>query len=294
MRSSHAVVLCADDFGLTEGVSRGIAALAEMGRLSATSAMTNMPAWRSMAPMLAPLKRRMGVGLHLNLTTGSPLGPMPDLAPGGVFPPLRELLVRSLRRRLDEAEIAREIARQLDAFEDAHGAPPAFIDGHQHIHVLPVVRPALLAVLKGRGLAGRLWLRDPTDRLAAILRRPIGRNKALVVKSLSRGFARAAHAAGFRTNEGFSGFAPLNLSLPMEQVFGEAFSRLGPHPVVMCHPGYADEQLRGLDPAVESREAELAYLRSEAFGALLDQRGIVLATEPHEQKPLSHTGEGGV
>ena len=39
--------------------------------------------------------------------------------------------------------------------------------------------------------------------MAAILRRPIGRSKALVVKSLSQGFARTAQGAGFRTNKGF-------------------------------------------------------------------------------------------
>ncbi|MEE1654833.1 ChbG/HpnK family deacetylase [Microvirga sp. CF3062] len=276
MGLSRNVILCADDFGLADGVSRGIVELAEMGRLSATGAMTNMPGWRRAAGDLRPLQGRIAVGLHLNLTTGSPLGLMPQFAPSGVFPTLKDLLPKALSRKLLADEIAQEIERQLDAFIEAHGEPPAFVDGHQHVHVLPGIRLALIKVLTERGYAGRIWLRDPSDRIAAILRRPIGRSKALIVKSLSQGFARAAHAAGFDTNEGFSGFAPLDLSVPAERVFKEAFSKLGLRPLVMCHPGYVDDELRGLDPAVESRVEELNYLKSDAFRELLEERGLRL------------------
>jgi chitin disaccharide deacetylase len=280
MNTFRDAVLCADDFGLSDGVSQGILELAELGRLSATGAMTNLPGWRRSAPQLAGVRKRIGIGLHLNLTTGAPLGPMPTLAPSGTLPPLKDLLAKTLGRRVAPSEIEGEIARQLDAFTEAYGELPAFVDGHQHVHVLPVVRSALLHVLKERGLAGRLWLRDPSDRAASILRRPIGRNKALVVKSLARGFARSAHGAGFPTNKGFSGFAPLDLSVPAAKVFQEAFSRLGTHPVVMCHPGYVDDELRSLDPAVESRVAELDYLRSSAFGDFLDRHRIRLVPDP--------------
>ena len=280
MGLSRNVILCADDFGLADGVSRGIVELAEMGRLSATGAMTNMPGWRRAAADLRPLDGRIAVGLHLNLTTGSPLGPMPQLAASGTFPALKDLLLKALRRQFQLEEIAQEIERQIDAFEEAHGKPPAFVDGHQHVHALPGIRSTLIRVLKERGYAGRLWLRDPSDRIAAILSRPIGRSKALMVKSLSSGFARTAHAAGFATNQGFSGFAPFDLSVPAERVFGEAFSKLGPRPLVMCHPGYVDDELRALDPAVESRAEELEYLKSDAFGRLLEERGLTLVPDP--------------
>jgi chitin disaccharide deacetylase len=280
MSLSRSVILCADDFGLAAGVSRGIVELAEMGRLSATGAMSNMPGWRRAAPALIPLRDRIAVGLHLNFTVGSPLGPMPGLAPSGTFPALKDLLPKALKRQLPDTEIAEEIGRQIDAFEEAFGAAPAFVDGHQHVHVLPAIRPALIQVLQARGYAGRVWLRDPTDKATAILRRPVGRNKALIVKSLARGFARSAHAAGFQTNKGFSGFAPLDLSVPAARIFEEAFSKLGAQPLVMCHPGYVDDELRALDPALESRVEELNYLKSDAFRALLEERGLRLVPAP--------------
>jgi len=280
MSSFRTVILCADDFGLADGVSRGIVELAEMGRLSATGAMTNMPGWRRAARSLMPLRDRIAVGLHLNFTAGSPLGPMPRLAPSGRFPDLKDLLPKALKRQLPGGEIAQEISRQIEAFEEALGHAPAFVDGHQHVHVLPAIRPALIQALNARGYAGRVWLRDPSDKAMAILRRPIGRSKALIVKSLARGFARSAHAAGFRTNKGFSGFAPLDLSVPAARVFEEAFSKLGAHPLVMCHPGYVDDELRALDPALQSRVEELNYLKSDAFRDLLEQRGLRLVPRP--------------
>jgi predicted glycoside hydrolase/deacetylase ChbG (UPF0249 family) len=272
------VVLCADDFGLSDGVSRGIVELAQMGRLSATGAMTNMPGWKRNAAELLPLNERIGVGLHLNLTTGVPLGNMPQMAPSGTFPALGDILGKALRGALPREEVTQEIGRQLDAFEESFGAAPAFIDGHQHVHVLPVVRQALMHVLKERGYGGRIWLRDPSDRIISILRRPVGRGKALIVNALARGFTAKARALGIQTNDGFSGFAPFDLSIPPERIFMTAFSALGSAPVVMCHPGYVDDELRGLDPAVESRVRELEYLKSDAFGVLLEERGIRLVS----------------
>jgi predicted glycoside hydrolase/deacetylase ChbG (UPF0249 family) len=280
MEPARKVVLCADDYGLTEGVSRGIVEIAHLGRISATSVMSTMPAWPALAAELRPLKDRIGIGLHVNFTTGSPLAAMPNIAPGGAFPALDDLLRRAYTGRLPFEEMRAEIERQFDAFEQAFGAPPTFVDGHQHVHVLPVIRPALLSVLQARGLQGRLWLRDPSDGILPILRREVSANKALIVKALAIGFRRAVLAAGFDTNEGFSGYSPFELATKPERVFGQALKDLGPRPVVMAHPGYADETLRGLDSDVESRDHELAYLRSDAFERLLQERNVTLVAAP--------------
>lgn len=150
----HHVVLCADDFGLTEGVSQGILDLIRMGRLSATSAMVNHPWWPVLAPDLRAYEDRAGIGLHLTLTAGRPIGPMPSLAPRGTLPPLSGALPRLLAGNVPTDELRGEIERQLDAFEAAFGRPPDFVDGHQHVHVLPGVRGELLAALRRRGLRG--------------------------------------------------------------------------------------------------------------------------------------------
>jgi chitin disaccharide deacetylase len=274
------VVLCADDFALADGVSRAILDLARAGRLSATSAMTNRPGWPHLAPALREFDGRLGVGLHLTLTLGEPLGAMPRLAPGGAFPSLSSLMRSALLGGLPRGEIEDEIDRQLAAFEAALGRPPDFVDGHQHIHVLPGIRAGLLQALERRGCRGQVWLRDPSDRLGAILRRRVAVRKALTVRALASGFAGAAHAAGFDTNEGFSGYSPFDPGRDAAADFARFLEALGPRPVVMCHPGHVDAELAGLDPVVEARAREYAYLASEEFADLLRARGVTLALRP--------------
>ena len=271
MTAIRRVVLCADDYGLSEAVSRGILELARAGRISATGAMTNCPAWARMAAPLREVKDRVAIGLHLTLTAGAPLGPMPRFAPGGVFPRMGEILPLALTRRLPLDEIGAEIARQLEAFEEAFGQAPAFVDGHQHVHVLPGIRSELLRTLKEAGYRD-LWLRDPSDKVRSILARRLGAQKALTVSALAFGFAKAARAAGFDTNEGFSGFSPFDPAIEPAQVFTSALQKLGPRPVVMCHPGYVDDELRSLDAVIETRPQELACLASGDFAAPLATR----------------------
>ena len=141
-------VLAFDDFAFTPAVSAGILQLLEAGRISATGAMTNRPSWQADAAQLRAFAGRADLGLHLNLTVGEPLGRMTGLAPAGTLPRMDEMIRASLARSLPGAEIAAEIERQLDAFEQAMGAPPDFVDGHQHVHGLHGVREPLLDRLK--------------------------------------------------------------------------------------------------------------------------------------------------
>jgi chitin disaccharide deacetylase len=284
--SLKAVVLCADDFAISDGVSRGILGLVAMGRLSATSAMTNCPGWPDLAPSLGEHGGRIGIGLHLTLTAGAPLGAMPEFAPEGAFPPLGAVIRHGLAGRLPGREIGAEIERQIDAFVEALGRAPDFVDGHQHVHVLPGIRRPLLDALACRGLAGRLWLRDPADTVRAIVRRGISAPKALTIRVLSAGFRQAAHRAGFATNDGFSGFSPFETGR-VAAVFQRAFLDLGPRPVVMCHPGYPDDALRRLDPVAEVREQERDYLASDAFAALLSSRALALVPAPGGPGPAA-------
>jgi len=275
--SRRAVVLCADDFGLTAGVSRAILELAGQGRLSATSAMTNRPWWPQFGPDLRAHHGIIGVGLHLTLTAGAPLGPMPRLARSGTLPGLRSLIAAT-RSPPALTEIRDEIERQLDRFEAVFGRPPDFVDGHQHVHALPGIRRQLLAVLQARG--ARSWLRDPSDRLSAILRRRVAVSKAVAVAALAFGFGRSAQAAGFDVNDGFSGFSRFDPRREAAADLERAFTALGPRPVVMCHPGQVDDELARVDPVVATRPREFAYLASQRFASFLAAQALTLVASP--------------
>ncbi len=268
-------MLCADDYALSPGVSRGILEALSAGRLTATSAMTSRPSWPVAARALAAFADKADLGLHLNLTAGGPLGAMPAFAPDGYFPKLTAVIGASLLGRLPEAEIRGEIDRQIDAFTAAMGRPPDFVDGHQHVQILPGVRRWLIEALTKRGLAGRVWLRDSADGVGAILARRVEAAKALQVAALATGFARAARAAGFETNEGFAGFSSFDPSRSYRGDFARFLIAPGARPLIMCHPGHADAELAAVDEVLASRELELAYLLSPEFTTDLAARSAV-------------------
>ncbi|HEV7259911.1 MAG TPA: ChbG/HpnK family deacetylase [Bosea sp. (in: a-proteobacteria)] len=253
-------VLCADDFALTDGVSRSILALIEAGKLSAAGAMTNRRHWQTFAADFGALAERADLGLHLNLTCAAPLGSMPRLAPGGEFPALRDLARAAATSSVARREIAAEIARQLDAFEDKLGRAPDYLDGHQHVHVLPGVRRAVLEAVMRRYPAGRVYLRDPADSAVAIRTRGVAVGKALTIAALALGFRRAALRRGIPVNRGFSGVAPFDPGRDFTADLQRFLLKPGPAHLVMCHPGFIDDELARLDPVVATRPVEHAAL----------------------------------
>ncbi len=256
-------VLCADDYALTPAVSRGILRLLDRRRITATGAMTNRPHWPALAGELKGFAATADLGVHLNLTCGAPLGAMPTVAPDGRLPGLGKLLRLALLSPAARREIEAEIGRQLDAFEQAMGRAPDFVDGHQHAHALPGIAANLAAALARRhGATAGFYARDPADALAAILARPAA-GKALAVTLLGRGLGPALRRAGLATNAGFSGYSAFDPAADYAAEFAGALKRPGRAPLVMCHPGEIDEELRSLDPVVETRPRELAFLESE-------------------------------
>lgn len=264
--------LCADDYALTPSVSMGILEAVEAGRLDATGVMTTRPHWRSAAQDIASLGNAVQVGLHLDLTLGPPLTAMRKLAPAGRLPSIGRWIRMSQAGGLPEAEVRAEIAAQVQAFGEHYGAPPAFVDGHQHVHMLPGVREWLLDELNGRGWAGKLWLRDSSDRFGRILQRRVEAPKALLVAAVGRGFRSLARKRGFSTNEGFSGFSAFDPRRDYAADFARFLLAPGPRHLVMCHPGRVDSELERLDPVTYTREQELEFLLSDRFAEMLHAR----------------------
>lgn len=273
---TFAFALCADDFALSPAVTAGILEALAAGRLSATCAMTTQKGWVEAARAFRALSPDADLGLHFNLTLGSPLGDMPRFAPSR-FPAMNAIVPAAWRGALPLDEIRDELRRQLDAFERAHGAPPDFVDGHQHVQVLPGISDVLLAELSARGLAGKCWLRDSADRPKRIFARGKHWGKALTVAGLARGFRKKARAAGFALNDGFSGFSDFDAGADYAADFATYLTAPGPRQLLMCHPGHVDDELARLDPVTASREAELAFLLSPRFAEVTAGLGARLA-----------------
>jgi predicted glycoside hydrolase/deacetylase ChbG (UPF0249 family) len=270
------LVICADDYAISPAVSEGIRQLAAAGRLSATGAMTCMPAWPAEAPALRRLGDALAVGLHVTLTDQRPLGPMPRLAPEGRLPDIASLFKRCFLKLLPTAEVVAELGRQLDAFEAHFGRPPDFIDGHQHVHLLPGIRPAILALFERRLDAGRVWLRDCTDRPLSILKRGSA-VKASIIAALGLPLARAAHAKKIMTNHGFSGFYD-SRTASLNDVLARLLIGAEDGHLLMVHPGHVDDALIACDSLTGPRQIEWETLMAADLSARLAALGFTIAS----------------
>ncbi|HYC03897.1 MAG TPA: ChbG/HpnK family deacetylase [Azospirillaceae bacterium] len=271
------VTVCADDYALSPGVSDGIRELIELGRVTATGCMALSPYWPGHAPGLR--EGPAEAGLHVTLTNHAPLGPMPLLAPSGRLPSLGALLKASLRGLPTGvvAEARGELVRQLDRFEQAMGRPPAFVDGHQHVHLLPGLRGVVLEVLAARYPAGTVWLRDCAEPLPRILARRVAAPKAAFIAALATGLRGQAAALGIPTNRGFRGVYDLRPGHDFGRLFAAFLDPARPGALIMVHPARPDAVLAGLDPVVEARHAERDWLASPAADAAFAKAGAVPA-----------------
>ncbi len=273
--------LCADDYGISPAVSKGIRDLVAQGRLNATSVMVGAPTFdRNTAAALARLNdggRRVAIGLHVTLT-----GKFKPMSPGyrptrhGTFLTLAEMMVRGRLGLLDRGRLTAEIAAQLDAFVAQFGQRPDFIDGHQHVHLFPQVREAFLDVAKAK--APQAWVRQ-CGRSETLPSAPVSDYKTRILDALSKKFRALAEARGLTTNPAFAGaydFASAS-EADFARLFPEFLRGLPPQGLVMCHPGFVDAELERLDPLTTQREREYAYLAGDTFPGVLRTHGMALA-----------------
>jgi chitin disaccharide deacetylase len=270
--------LCADDYGISSGVNRSIRDLIARGRLNATSVMVvggaighdEVEALKT-AAAAAP---RAAIGLHVTLT--APFRPLTmHFRPvyGGLFPTFPKLLRAGFARRLDGEIIRTEVMVQLKSFSEQFGKPPDFVDGHQHAQLYPGVRDGFLDAVKE--IAPNAWVRQAgrPRSLARALTAP----KALFLDLLSAEFRRRAARASLAVNPGFAGAYDFSGAPDFAPLMAQFLDGLPDGGVIMCHPGFVDEALIGLDPLTTQREREHAYLASDRFPALLAANNVTLS-----------------
>ncbi|TPM36846.1 ChbG/HpnK family deacetylase [Mesorhizobium sp. B2-3-4] len=259
--------LIADDYGLAPGVCAGILDLLDRGRLTGTSCMTGFPEWPDAAARIKPLCGRVAVGLHLTLTDQPAVTGKSSLALEGRLPPLRSLALPVLRNRIEERDVHAELDTQYSRFVEALGRTPDFIDGHQHVHFLPVVRQWLRTRFLEAG--GRPELRGaPALGDAAVA------PKIAAIAAVATGFNQAMQRAGFTVLKPLAGIYDWRQPEKFAPLLEAAVEALPRHGLFMCHPGHVDETLRSRDPMQGVREVEFKVLASEAFGASLARAGV--------------------
>jgi len=269
--------LCADDYGLAEGVNRAIRDLISRGRLNATSVMVVGPAiGRGQVTALqetAAASPRCAIGLHVTLTAPfRPLSMYFRPLDGGLFLPFAKLLRAGLLRRLDAGLVEDEVLAQLAAFKELFSRAPDFVDGHQHAQLFPQVRDGFLRAVKEA--APDAWVRQCGRRKP--LGHRFGEPKAMVLDMLSAQFRKRAADATIAFNPAFAGAYDFSKPADFDRLMNGFVHDLPDGGLVMCHPGFVDETLTSLDPLTAPREVEHAYLAGDRFPAMLAANKVTL------------------
>ncbi len=272
------IVLCADDYGQAEAISKGIVALLEMHRLSATSCLVNAPGWDEQAQWLKPLQATIDIGLHLNLTEGMALSQAFIERYGDHLFPLTTLMLKTTLRQLDVATVQAECNAQLDRFVEVMGCLPQFIDGHQHVHQFPVIRLALLQVYQQRLAAQKIPVRLVNERMniSSLLVDP---KKDLIKKIIitamgTKAFARLLDNNHIPHNHSFAGIYTFSAASDYALFFPQFLQKIDEGGLIMCHPGLADTQDN--DTIAKARYAEYQYFSNQQFLVDCASQAVVL------------------
>lgn len=225
------LIVNADDFNLTEGVSRGILEAHRHGIVTSTTVMVTL-AGLERSRELAREAPRLGVGLHLNLTFGPPALPaarVPSLVDGDgrfVRDPARVGAVG------EPSEIRAEWTAQVERFEAVFGRRPMHLDTHHHVHRHSRIFEIALDLAEALGIPLRAFTPDMAQRI---------RNRRLPAVDRAVGDVGA---------EAY--WTPERL-LVLAGTLPEGVTEL------MCHPGYADGAL-AVSSYCAQREVERSAL----------------------------------
>ncbi|MBF4695669.1 carbohydrate deacetylase [Fusibacter ferrireducens] len=124
------LIVNADDFGFTKSITDGILKGHEIGIITSTTAMCNMP-YIAYGSALLKDYPQLGVGVHLNVTVGKPVTNCPSLTDD-----MGNFLDKSLQfsNRLVWEELYREFEAQIERFIDVFGKMPTHLDSHHGAH----------------------------------------------------------------------------------------------------------------------------------------------------------------
>ncbi len=239
------LIVNADDFGLTPGVSAGILMAHRHGIV--TSATVLATADIDSEQLAAALDSGLALGIHLNLTLGRALtGGRSLVDDDGRF-------VRDARRaaaRADARDVEREMTAQVERFVTLAKRPPTHLDTHHHVGLYHPVSEVMLAMARRLGLP---------------------------IRSQNASARAGARSAGLRTPDHFFGESgPEAYWTPARTL---AHLRALPPGVseFMSHPGLFDAAL-GYSRYGRQRETELIGLGTPPARAAAAALGIRLCT----------------
>jgi len=237
------LIVNADDFGLTHGVSAGIVAAHRHGIVTSTTMLVTADVDRE--SLAAARDSALGIGLHVNLTLGRPLTRGRSLVDGdGRF--VRDARLAAVRA--DERDVRAEVQAQVERCETLLGHAPTHLDTHHHVGLHSPVREVVLEAARA--------LRVP-------------------VRSQDDGARARARTAGLRTPDHFFGESGPPAYWSLARTLRHLRELPGGVSEFMTHPGWFDDAL-AFSRYARQRETEMVGLGTAAARAAAEALGVRL------------------
>jgi predicted glycoside hydrolase/deacetylase ChbG (UPF0249 family) len=239
------LIVNADDWGLTRGVSEGILAAHRHGIVSSTTVLATAALDRELVARLRD--SGLGLGVHVNLTLGAPL------TRGRSLVDVDGRFVRDARRaaaRASVADVRVEVEAQVDRFASMLRRHPTHLDTHHHVGLHSPVREVVLEV-------------------AAAL--------AVPVRSQNPEARARARTARLRTPDHFFGESGPAAYWSLDRTIRHLRELPAGVSEFMCHPGWFDAEL-AYSRYGRQREVEMIGLGTAAARGAATALGIELCT----------------
>lgn len=269
------LIVNADDLGLSPGVNRGIVEAHRKGIVTSTTAMVNQPDIEHGIRLVKAHAPTLGLGLHITLTSGQSITPPADIpslvrSDGRFYGPSQFSRVSTLFRA---QHLRAEIMAQFERFIQLTGHLPDHLDSH---HYAAYLHPVAYEIILDLVAEHRLPLRSARNYMSAAVMRQVFMARGFsntVVDALAESIVRVYESQQQRprwpdhTERRFfdEGATLDNLCHILDNLPAGATE-------LMCHPGYADDDLQ--DSYQQPRQTELRLLTHPRVHDLLNDSDI--------------------
>lgn len=268
------LIVNADDFARSPGVTGGILKAHQNGLVSTTTAMMNLKDARPAVVQAQAAAPDLAIGVHLNITFGKPLSSPEKVASlidgTGSFHSFRDLIANP--DKLELREVEREWRNQIEALLDAN-IQLDHLDSHHHSAVFSEALFLLLLDLAGEYDCG-VRNPNPSDIDSSSLNSLYPEGITGFIQQAAEPLMRARavpHPEHFLAS--FFGDTATKDHLSM------LLRRLSPGTYeLMCHPGFADDELALTSSYDDQREKELEVLTDDEIKSLTQELNIHPAT----------------
>jgi len=276
------LIINADDYGLSRGITDGILLTHQKGILTSTSLMVNQPATEYAVSRVCEVPE-LGIGIHLNLTQGAPVLPRDQVRTlvddDGQFYSCGTQAKRLLRLQVSAQEIEAEFRAQIRLMK-SYGLVPTHSDSHHRIHMYPSAARAFHNAIVSEGIrrarAPRKQYWPASGRWGGPHIGPLYRR--LAAKSYLEFLQSVVFRdlqlpdAGVTFHPSYSGklsALPTAWQNTLEHLPGGSYE-------MWCHPGFLETGFSLTDSIAEQREVEIGILTDKNMRELARRREIQL------------------